>query len=454
MAIALIQQKSTGFSYTPTAASRTFTWNAAPAVGSRLIAVVVYAGGASIPVLTQTGVTWTLRHTLVPAAGPHYWIFTSDHLATVPSTTVTITRSGGNISTALIIHAFEFVGVTTSANPLTGTAVTAGNGAATSIAPGNLTPGAANAFRLAVHTHESFVTQTVTAGPTDSFTAMSNVTALYGVGTYKSYLSARTQSVAAALNPSITISGSNVAINACQLAIAPNPSYAPTITTPDPPLNSNPPPAPWEAPLTEKDSATITLETVSHLLRQFREEGSGQTIQDLTSAMAESGAALETAAFDILELLDPDAASGVHLDRLGKLVGQEREGRNDANYRIAIKARIAVNRSSGTLPELLNIVRILVGDDAFIRAAGYAKQGFDSGAYWIHADNVAVPEEVAAMLGDADLAGVGGVLTYTSDLAGSLRLSDTTAVGPIANGLSAVGGPGGGLAGLWQVPTE
>lgn len=52
-------------------------------------------------------------------------------------------------------------------------------------------------------------------------------------------------------------------------------------------------------------------------------------------------------------------AAGAALDVYGQLVGESRLGREDDAYRVAIRARQALNRSSGTAPELLRILRLL-----------------------------------------------------------------------------------------------
>lgn len=58
-----------------------------------------------------------------------------------------------------------------------------------------------------------------------------------------------------------------------------------------------------------------------------------------------------------------DEAEGVQLDNLGNLFGEPRKGRNDTNYRLGLKARIAVNTSNGTPDEILSILKILLGSE-------------------------------------------------------------------------------------------
>ena len=58
---------------------------------------------------------------------------------------------------------------------------------------------------------------------------------------------------------------------------------------------------------------------------------------------------------------DLDDANATHLDRLGALVGQSREGFSDEIYRTLIKAKTAANRSKGTTDNLIQVALILRG---------------------------------------------------------------------------------------------
>lgn len=55
-----------------------------------------------------------------------------------------------------------------------------------------------------------------------------------------------------------------------------------------------------------------------------------------------------------------DTAVGVYLDKLGEIVGQVRGPLTDEPYRDALRARIKINASSGTVPEILEVFEILV----------------------------------------------------------------------------------------------
>lgn len=56
-----------------------------------------------------------------------------------------------------------------------------------------------------------------------------------------------------------------------------------------------------------------------------------------------------------------DAAAGVQLDVLGKLVGISRPSDDDEVYRRYIRTKIAINRSRGTTLDVRSVVRLALG---------------------------------------------------------------------------------------------
>ena len=56
-------------------------------------------------------------------------------------------------------------------------------------------------------------------------------------------------------------------------------------------------------------------------------------------------------------------AEGNNLDVLGRIVGQPRDGLNDEMFFLWIKARILINRSSGTADEMIAILRLLLEEN-------------------------------------------------------------------------------------------
>lgn len=78
----------------------------------------------------------------------------------------------------------------------------------------------------------------------------------------------------------------------------------------------------------------------------------------LTSYVAEVQD-LEDALFQILDDTNLDSAVGQQLDNIGEIVGEPRNGRDDATYLIAIRARILLNTSEGTIEDIILLILAL-----------------------------------------------------------------------------------------------
>lgn len=81
------------------------------------------------------------------------------------------------------------------------------------------------------------------------------------------------------------------------------------------------------------------------------------------AALLEPAAEIESALHQMIAMRRLDDAVGVHLETIGDLVGQDREGFDDDTYRRLIRARIAANRSDGTLDDLIRVATLVVWDD-------------------------------------------------------------------------------------------
>lgn len=58
---------------------------------------------------------------------------------------------------------------------------------------------------------------------------------------------------------------------------------------------------------------------------------------------------------------DIDQAEGVTLDYIGRNIGQDRIGFDDATYRFLLKSRIIRNNSDGSIPSILRFVSLILG---------------------------------------------------------------------------------------------
>lgn len=76
--------------------------------------------------------------------------------------------------------------------------------------------------------------------------------------------------------------------------------------------------------------------------------------------------ALEDAIWDLLDLDFLDSATGRTLDVYGILLKQPRLGLSDAVFRIFLRARVAVNRSSGHPNDVIKVARLLVARNWYV----------------------------------------------------------------------------------------
>jgi len=112
--------------------------------------------------------------------------------------------------------------------------------------------------------------------------------------------------------------------------------------------------------------------------------------------------AVEDAFYQLLTERHVAVASGETLDMLGRIVGQPRDGRDDATYRIWISARVMVSRSSGTTEQILAIADKLVGGGPVVLREYYPGSFIvDLGGVEVH-----VGSEIAQLLQLAKAAGV------------------------------------------------
>lgn len=113
----------------------------------------------------------------------------------------------------------------------------------------------------------------------------------------------------------------------------------------------------------------------------------------------------EDALWQLLVERSLHTAVGAQLDVLGAIVGQPRQGRDDATYRLWIAARNMVSRSSGTTSELLAIARQIMPPGTVARLEEYypaaAVMRFEGGAL-----TLTLGYHIAHMLRAAKAAGV------------------------------------------------
>ena len=154
-----------------------------------------------------------------------------------------------------------------------------------------------------------------------------------------------------------------------------------------------------------------TAQALERLCEQFKGKAN---IVKLLTALTGTVQEAETALWDLFTMRSVDTAAGVYLDAIGEIVGQERGGLADVDYRRLIRARIATNRSRGTISDVLRIADLVLNDpSAYLEIDN---QG--AAAYVLRVLNVSITDELAELLIEflraATAAGVRVVLEYST----------------------------------------
>lgn len=147
--------------------------------------------------------------------------------------------------------------------------------------------------------------------------------------------------------------------------------------------------------------ATLAL---ARVLEQFKNKPNFTAIVEIESARIQ---ALDDATLLIEQVRDPDVAAGAQLDQIGERVGQPREGRDDPEYRLWIKARQLINRSNGQPDDTLLVLQLI--EPALVPII----TDYYPASYFVHADElVSDPDAVWRILKQVKGAGVRMFLVY------------------------------------------
>jgi hypothetical protein len=187
---------------------------------------------------------------------------------------------------------------------------------------------------------------------------------------------------------------------------------------------------------------TLTLKTThaqearDRLVEQFKGKVNLPAVLDAFSAQTQDD---EAVYFDLLINRALATSVGVQLDGLGDIVGEERLGRSDDDYRLAIRAQIRKNVTSGTGDEILSIIALLTSNTHELI------EYFPAGLKIVFDDEL--PEDPIQLAGNLGVAaGVRGSIEYTlvdDDITFTFADGDTSdidsAKGFLSNEFVAVG---------------
>lgn len=158
------------------------------------------------------------------------------------------------------------------------------------------------------------------------------------------------------------------------------------------------------------------------VIEQFRNR---TVVKAYLAALGRRCQELETVFWDIINKRHLDDAVDGQLDTLGRLVLEERLGRDDDEYRNAIRLRIRVNRSRGRIVDVIDVAALACAPN-IPRITEYRHLGFEVEAYEQIGER-----HIATLLGKTRAAASYGILTI-SDLPKSSVLVFDDAVSPVA----------------------
>ena len=155
---------------------------------------------------------------------------------------------------------------------------------------------------------------------------------------------------------------------------------------------------------------TNVEEGLAKLISQFRDK---PKIRAWLTVYIQQFQDLENAFSDLLTETDIDNSVGIHLDNIGSLVGELRTGRADTPYRIALKARIRLNKSNGTIEDVIDIAIAVAGVPITIAITEHFPASFVARIVEAIDPSIVDTDAMAAFIRSGKPGGVGAHLEFS-----------------------------------------
>lgn len=120
------------------------------------------------------------------------------------------------------------------------------------------------------------------------------------------------------------------------------------------------------------ESYNITDEGVERLTSMFADS---KNLQALVKMFLEELQEVEDALATLANSKDIDNISGVWLDYVGMIINEPRKGREDKDYKPALKLRIAISTANGTHSDVTEIVKVYTKSSKIVLAQGILSWG-------------------------------------------------------------------------------
>lgn len=172
----------------------------------------------------------------------------------------------------------------------------------------------------------------------------------------------------------------------------------------------------------------------ARLTQQFRE---GVSVPALVRALSGGYQQLEDVLWEIRLRRAVSAAEGVQLDVLGRIVGQPREGRTDAVFRIWVLARVRLNKGSGRPEDILHVFAAITQGTTKLQLEEQYPAGF---VLRIGLSPAVSAQELATLLRSARAGGVRAIVEAPNDVPANtftLDIGPGLDVGKLADALPA-----------------
>ena len=174
-------------------------------------------------------------------------------------------------------------------------------------------------------------------------------------------------------------------------------------------------PVGWVPP--DLSSGTYTFECLDDFVADALDKLTCQfcdkpVIETIVGCLAIQLQELEVAGCQMLDIYNITEQSGVNLDVIGNLICQPRNGMSDADYRVFLEARKLANQSTGTTPDLLEIIYAILGGGANLTV-----QEFYPATTCISLDDFPLAYEATAIFDLLKVAKSGGVRLFLKYMA-------------------------------------
>ena len=149
-------------------------------------------------------------------------------------------------------------------------------------------------------------------------------------------------------------------------------------------------------------------EALANRIEQFKDK---VRFGDLLTSYVEEVQSIEDALLEIQNETELPDAAGQQLDNIGEIVGEERFGRSDLQYRTALSARIQLNLSEGTREDIINLM-LAVSGGVPVQITEFFPAAFIAALLDPIDPNVVDIDRIASFVRSGKPAGVNFVVTF------------------------------------------